>query len=77
MIRTNLLCQADSGVIPFRWVDGYQRPLPDFSTPHKCRNWESVLEWASKRQVRVPTGYQWKHQDWEEVFPRPEWMPPP
>ena len=77
MIRTNLLCQADGGVIPFRWIEDYERPMPDFSTPHKCRQWESVLDWATKRQVAVPPGYRWKHEEGEKVFSRPGWMAPP
>ncbi|PVH95584.1 hypothetical protein DM02DRAFT_473460, partial [Periconia macrospinosa] len=51
MIRINLLCRTDAGIIPFRWVENYQRPLPDFSTKHKCRNWEGVLNWAREREV--------------------------
>jgi hypothetical protein len=44
MIRINLLCQAHGGIIPFRWVGNYRHPLPDFSTKHKCRDWEGVLQ---------------------------------
>ncbi|ESZ96356.1 tat pathway signal sequence [Sclerotinia borealis F-4128] len=77
MIRINLLCQADGGIIPFRWVEDYQRPLPDFSTPHKCRDWNSVMDWAKERQVIMPPHYDWSHQTWEKVFPRPAWMPLP
>ncbi|PLB49953.1 hypothetical protein P170DRAFT_435237 [Aspergillus steynii IBT 23096] len=74
MIRINLLCQADGGVIPFRWVENYRRPLPDFSTKHKCRDWQAVLQWAKDRQVTVPSHYPWKPQSWEKVFPKPTWM---
>lgn len=76
MLRINLLCRTDAGIIPFRWVKDYQRPLPDFSTMHKCRNWEGVFDWARKREVVVSKGYQWKSQPGEKIFPRPEWMLP-
>lgn len=77
MLRINLLCRPDGGIIPLRWVENYPRPLPDFSTMHKCRNWEGVFNWVRKREVVIPKGYEWKSQPWEKIFSRPEWMLPP
>lgn len=74
MIRINLLCNADAGIIPFKWVENYQRPLPDFSTTHKCRDWEGVLGWARKKEIFVPADYRWARGANEKVFPRPAWM---
>ncbi len=74
MIRINLLCQADAGIIPFKWLDGYNRPFPDFSTPHKCRNYNAILDWATERQAPVPEGHVWTVQPGEKIFPRPAWM---
>ncbi|KAI3401067.1 hypothetical protein diail_778 [Diaporthe ilicicola] len=45
MLRQVLMCQADVGIVPFYWVKG-QGPSEDFSTTHKCRNFDKIVQWA-------------------------------
>ncbi|KAJ6597467.1 hypothetical protein DFH09DRAFT_972116 [Mycena vulgaris] len=54
LIRQNLMCIADTGVITYEWVDGWDLPYPDFNTAHQCRNYDKVLEWAYSQSVHVP-----------------------
>ncbi|KAF8812984.1 hypothetical protein BYT27DRAFT_7181937 [Phlegmacium glaucopus] len=54
MIRQNLMCIADVGVISYDWVSGWEVPFPDFNTYHKCRNFDDILDWITSHRVRVP-----------------------
>ncbi|KAJ7104124.1 hypothetical protein B0H15DRAFT_766556, partial [Mycena belliarum] len=54
LLRQNLMCIADTGVITYEWVDGWELPYPDFNTAHQCRNYEKVLDWAYSEAVHVP-----------------------
>lgn len=47
MLRQVLMCQADVGIVPFYWVKG-QGPSEDFSTTHKCRKFDKVINWAEE-----------------------------
>ncbi|KAJ9363087.1 hypothetical protein DTO280E4_2836 [Paecilomyces variotii] len=52
MLRQVLMCNADAGIYGYKYVKGReQRPYPDFSTPHRCRNFDTVLEWAYARRI--------------------------
>ncbi|KAL1964931.1 hypothetical protein VTN77DRAFT_6284 [Rasamsonia byssochlamydoides] len=52
MLRQALMCNADPGVIGYRYVRGREsRPYPDFNTPHKCRDFQGMLEWAYEHMV--------------------------
>jgi hypothetical protein len=51
MLRQNLMCNADTGLITYRWVEGHNAPYPNFNTPHKCKNFDALLKIAYKRQV--------------------------
>jgi len=54
MIRQNLMCVADVGVISYDWISGWEVPFPDFNTYHKCRNFDAILDWTTSHRVRVP-----------------------
>jgi len=57
MIRQNLMCVADVGVISYDWVSGWEVPFPDFNTWHKCRNFDDILDWTTAHRVHIPTGH--------------------
>ncbi|EED77659.1 predicted protein, partial [Postia placenta Mad-698-R] len=38
MLRQQLLCVADTGLITYHWVEGRNTPFPDFNTLHKCKD---------------------------------------
>ncbi|PPJ60589.1 hypothetical protein CBER1_11755 [Cercospora berteroae] len=47
-LRVSILCEADIRVVPY-----YNDPkgaMPDFARSKKCRNFESVKDWATKHQ---------------------------
>ncbi|KFY37791.1 hypothetical protein V495_06953 [Pseudogymnoascus sp. VKM F-4514 (FW-929)] len=49
MLRMNLMCQSDVGLITFETTD--EGIWPDFSTWHTCRKFDNVLEWAMENTV--------------------------
>ena len=51
------MCDADVGLMPMLWVQNYTLPWPDFSTTHRCRDFDAVLDWVDKHQVNVPEGF--------------------
>ncbi|KAF2648526.1 hypothetical protein K491DRAFT_612600, partial [Lophiostoma macrostomum CBS 122681] len=46
MLRQVLMCQSDTGLVTFHWTNKTDTPSPYFSTAHKCRDPEQVLQWA-------------------------------
>ncbi|OTB09043.1 hypothetical protein M426DRAFT_316337 [Hypoxylon sp. CI-4A] len=58
-IRQSLMCQFDTGIIPYNWVLDHQNPTPNANTHHKCVNWDALQDWLKKRKVEVPEGFQW------------------
>ncbi|KAF9560661.1 hypothetical protein CPC08DRAFT_707948 [Agrocybe pediades] len=55
IIRQNLMCSADVGMITYEWVKGVSVPYPDFNTQHQCRNFEKILKWGMDNAVHIPT----------------------
>ena len=51
------MCDADVGLIPMYWVKRHDHPYPDFSTYHKCRDFEAVKDWARENQVDMGEGW--------------------
>jgi hypothetical protein len=49
MLRMNLMCQSDVGLITFEMTD--EGIWPDFSTWHTCRKFDNVLDWAMENAV--------------------------
>ncbi|KAJ7104123.1 hypothetical protein B0H15DRAFT_763792, partial [Mycena belliarum] len=45
MIRMNLMCAADTGLITYHWVQNWTMPYPDFNTLHQCRDFDAILKW--------------------------------
>ncbi|KAI1126438.1 hypothetical protein F5Y10DRAFT_293829 [Nemania abortiva] len=74
MIRQQLMCSADVGLVPFVWVDKRQwmphedtKPhrLPRFDNTHRCRDFDAIREWYLKNQDYRP----FNHVRWD---PRPD-----
>jgi len=51
ILRLNLMCSSDVGVITFHEMPGYDGPWPDFSTKHVCRNYDNIRTWAIENTV--------------------------
>jgi hypothetical protein len=50
-LRQNLMCYADTGLLPFLWVGDPPHRHPDFFREHKCRNFDEILDFAKRREV--------------------------
>ncbi|KAF3405458.1 hypothetical protein DPV78_002509 [Talaromyces pinophilus] len=51
-LRQTIMCHADPGVVGYKFVRGRERrPFPDFNTPHKCRDWRGMIDWAYRHRV--------------------------
>ncbi|KAI1634148.1 hypothetical protein F4809DRAFT_543748 [Biscogniauxia mediterranea] len=50
-LRQFVMCQGDVGVFSFNFPFGDGDPWPDYSTPHTCRNFESIRQWAVDHTV--------------------------
>ncbi|OAG37494.1 hypothetical protein AYO21_08348 [Fonsecaea monophora] len=52
-LRQALMCSSDTGLLPFVWVGNPPKQFPDFFREHKCRNFEPILEFAKRREVKA------------------------
>lgn len=51
-LRQVVMCNADAGIVGYKYVRGREkRPYPDFNTPHKCRDWRGMIDWAYEHSV--------------------------
>ncbi|EPS98712.1 hypothetical protein FOMPIDRAFT_1031360 [Fomitopsis schrenkii] len=53
LLRQTLMCSADVGLITFDWVAEKHNPWPNFSTLHRCRNFDRVVEWNEAHAVTI------------------------
>ncbi|KAK8128699.1 hypothetical protein PG984_009807 [Apiospora sp. TS-2023a] len=58
-IRQSLMCQFDTGIIPYNWVLDHENPTPNANTHHTCVDWDALQEWLAQRTVEVPDGFRW------------------
>ncbi|KIK38300.1 hypothetical protein CY34DRAFT_809476 [Suillus luteus UH-Slu-Lm8-n1] len=54
MLRQNIMCRGDVTMLTYDWVEGVKDPFPNFDIPHRCRNFEKVLNWVDDHQVYMP-----------------------
>ncbi|XPS70261.1 hypothetical protein M3J07_002492 [Ascochyta lentis] len=45
LLRQYIECKADSGFVPFAWVQDKQAPYPNFNIPHVCQDVNVVRRW--------------------------------
>ena len=62
-----------STIFRYDWVTGRKVPLPDFDTYHKCRNFETILDWTTRNRVHIPQEHMRRIGDEVDL---PEWHPP-
>lgn len=54
ILRQRLMCQPDIGVLGQIWYNKAKpQAYPDFNTLHKCKNYESIRQWAEEHQAPV------------------------
>ena len=92
MIRQNLMCVADVGIISwvlpiaqrwepriydklirYDWVSGWEVPFPDFNTYHKCRNFDTILDWTTSHRVRIPKDHMQREGHEFNLLEPPQW----
>lgn len=56
MLREKLMCDADTGFVPYYWLKSKGRTTPDFRRPHVCGDFEGVREWARVGQRWLQDG---------------------
>ncbi|KAF5866552.1 hypothetical protein ETB97_011437 [Aspergillus alliaceus] len=54
ILRQNIMCNADVGIIPHEWVTQTPDPFANFNTWHKCRDLESVEKWIHEHEIPTP-----------------------
>lgn len=50
MLRQTLACQGDVGIVTSNWVRGFEQ-YPDFSTWHKCRKLDKIINWLDTNRL--------------------------
>ncbi|GIZ49803.1 hypothetical protein CKM354_001282800 [Cercospora kikuchii] len=73
MLRQVLMCNADVGIVTFRYVEDNPRPYPNFNNWHSCRNWDSIMEFADSRRVGKDWDRNYLHRQEDEKV----WSVPP
>lgn len=53
MIRQKIMCNADTTMITWYWVQGRADPYPNFNTRHRCRNFEKLMDWSVEHAVHI------------------------
>ncbi|KAF2736914.1 hypothetical protein EJ04DRAFT_410040, partial [Polyplosphaeria fusca] len=54
ILRQQLMCTVDVGVLGQVWYQPPNKPLQafvDFNTKHTCRNFEAIRDWAEQHQL--------------------------
>lgn len=67
-----LKCAGSTDLITFNWREDWDRPFPDFSNKHICRDFEVMLEWNNENAIR---GKVWEAL--KEAPPRYKKLPNP
>lgn len=62
-IRQGVMCNFDTGIIPYSWVGNNNNPTPNSNTLHRCVDWDSLQDWLGSRAVEVPEGFVWKQPE--------------
>ncbi|KAG1787748.1 uncharacterized protein HD556DRAFT_1277141 [Suillus plorans] len=54
ILRQLTMCSGDVTMITHDWIEGRATPFADFNVPHKCRNFEKILDWIDEHRVFIP-----------------------
>ncbi|KAF8539136.1 hypothetical protein BDD12DRAFT_839327 [Trichophaea hybrida] len=53
ILRQFLMCTGDVGLITYHKLEGRKDPMPDFSTMHKCRKFDNIVNWVEEHRVVI------------------------
>ena len=62
-IRQSMMCNFDTGIVPYNWVLNRNTPTPDANTMHKCVNWDKLQGWLQSRVVQMPDSFVWRQPE--------------
>lgn len=51
LLMQNIQCSGTTDFYTFTYVDTFNQPYPDFSINHKCRNFDTLVDWAEKNKI--------------------------
>lgn len=49
MLKSGISCAADTTLITMRWDSDEVLPVGNFTTPHKCINWDHLMKWVEPK----------------------------
>jgi len=52
VIRQVLMCHGDLSLHTYDWIDDYRWPWANFTVQHQCRDWDSIMDWASNNHIK-------------------------
>ena len=58
-LRQGIMCQYDTGIIPYNWVRDNEQPTPNGNTKHKCVDWAAVQTALKGLAVEMPQDFRW------------------
>jgi hypothetical protein len=51
ILLQNILCNANTDIITHTWTDAVDHPWPDFNIPHKCHDYETIMDWQHSHGI--------------------------
>lgn len=54
-----LMCQPSMDLLTYNWVEGHERPFPDFDLTRKCWDYEALLTWQDEHKLQNINSKEW------------------
>lgn len=70
VLRQQLQCSADIGLVRYDWVKCMERTLPDFNNVHRCRDFDAIRAWDIAHELSVLPFDGLVHRGTDVVFDR-------
>jgi hypothetical protein len=45
------MCNADTGLYTYNWIEGRPSTMPDFNVQHKCKDFEAIKKWTMEHSI--------------------------
>ena len=68
VLRQQLMCSADIGLVGYNWVKGKAYPVSDFNMIHRCRDFEAVRAWKIEHEISVLSPNALKRHVDDQIF---------
>jgi hypothetical protein len=53
ILMQELQCSGNLNLVPYHWVENFERPYPDFSINRQCVDFEAVTRWRIENTIDV------------------------